>query len=98
MTIQYAIIYQKEVLSTQSGPGQHVWVLEYRDETNTNKIDPIMGWYAASNMLPAQVVLRFKTRQEAESYAREQKIDYKVIEPPHVKKPEKKSYLDNFTQ
>lgn len=93
--MEYAIIYLKESLSTQSGPGKKIWVLEYRDEAN-NKIDPIMGWYATSNMKPSEVLLRFKTRQEAEEYAKEHRINYKVIEPYSAKKVSKKSYLDNF--
>lgn len=91
-----ARIYRPSKSATQSGRANtRHWVLEFAPES-ARGIDPLMGW-TSSDDNRRQVRLRFDTRDEAESYAREHGIDAVVI-APHDRRPNirPRGYGENF--
>ncbi len=91
-----ARIYQPARTAMQSGVAKtHQWVLEY-DPASPRELDPLMGWTSSSDT-QGQVRLRFETRDEAESYAREKGIEYIVLDPK-ARKPNirARGYGENF--
>ena len=71
------------------------WVLEFAP-TAAREVDPLMGW-TSSGDTQTQVRLSFDSREAAEAYAGERKIDFDVTEP----KPRKpiiraRGYGENF--
>ena len=77
----------------QSGKGKtKMWFLEF--ETLNNSINPLMGWESSKDTL-SEVRLEFLTKEHAVNYAKNNNIDYYVIEP-QKRKVIKKSYTDNF--
>lgn len=69
------------------------WVLEYMPESR-KMVDNLMGWQGSNDMLQ-EVKLKFDTKEDAISYANNNKIDYEVIEPKQ-RKVIIKQYADNF--
>ncbi|MBS0563631.1 MAG: ETC complex I subunit [Proteobacteria bacterium] len=91
-----ARIYQPARTAMQSGTARtELWVLEFAP-TEEREVDPLMGW-TGSGDTQSQVRLQFETREAAETYAREQGIDYSVT-LPHVRKPNirPRGYGENF--
>ncbi len=91
-----ARIYQPARTAMQSGTAKtHFWILEFA-AASARDIDPLMGW-TSSDDTQAQVRLRFESREAAESYARENAIDYTVTEP-HKRKQNVRArgYGENF--
>lgn len=91
-----ARIYQPAKTAMQSGTAKtRVWLLEF-GQASARDIDPLMGW-TSSDDTQSQVRLRFESREEAEEYAREHRIDYTVTEP-HKRKVNIRSrgYGENF--
>jgi hypothetical protein len=91
-----ARIYQPARNVMQSGTGKtRVWYVEIVPEEGT-KIDPLMGWPGQTDV-HSQVKLRFDTKEAALDYARENGLDFVVIEPkkrkPNIRK---NGYGDNF--
>ena len=77
----------------QSGKANtRMWFLEF--ETLNNSINPLMGWESSKDTL-SEVRLEFLTKDLAVNYAKNNNIDYYVIEP-QKRKVIKKSYTDNF--
>ena len=77
----------------QSGLGKNnKWLLEFY--TDHRKLSPLTGWETSSNTL-SEVKLEFSSRDEAINYAKNNNIDYDLIEPKK-RKVVKKSYADNF--
>ena len=77
----------------QSGKGNtKMWFLEF--ETLNNSVNPLMGWESSKDTL-SEVRLEFLTKDLAVNYAKNNNIDYYVIEP-QKRKVIKKSYTDNF--
>jgi alpha-glucosidase (family GH31 glycosyl hydrolase) len=77
----------------QSGKGNtKMWLLEF--ETLNNSINPLMGWESSEDTL-SEVRLEFLSKDQAINYAKNNNIDYYVIEPQN-RKIIKKSYTDNF--
>ena len=68
------------------------WILEF-DTLNTG-INPLMGWETSQDTM-SEVKLEFQTKYQAIKYAKENNVDYYIIEP-QKKKVIKKSYSDNF--
>ena len=68
------------------------WLLEF-DTLNTG-INPLMGWETSEDTM-SEVKLEFPSREQAINYAKNNNIDYYVIEP-QKRKIIKKSYSDNF--
>ena len=68
------------------------WVIEFI--TNDPSINPLMGWESSTDTL-SEVKLEFSTKELAVNYAKNNKIDFELVEPK-VRKKIKKSYADNF--
>ena len=89
-----AHIYRPAKSAMQSGRAQtRKWILEYEPATRRDP-DPLMGWSSARDTLN-EVRLRFDTLEEALAFAKEQALDYTLIEP-QSRTPKAKSYADNF--
>ena len=91
--IERAKIYQPVKTAMQSGKARtKFWILEF-NKVNFNK-DFVMGWISSSNTND-QVKLKFETKDQAVAYAKENNIQFDLINP----KKDKliiKSYADNF--
>lgn len=75
-----ARIYQPARNAMQSGTARtRDWVLDF-GQADAREIDPLMGW-TSSDDTQSQVRLRFETCELAEAYAKENGIDYVVLEP-----------------
>lgn len=73
-------IYQPARNAMQSGTARtRQWVLEF-PQADQRDIDPLMGW-TSSDDTQSQVRLRFATRAEAEDYAKDNGLDYVVVNP-----------------
>ena len=53
-----------------------------------------MGWESSADTL-SELKLEFSTKELAVNYAKNNKIDFELIEPK-IRKQVKKSYADNF--
>ena len=91
-----ARIYQPARNAMQSGVARsRDWLLEF-PQAERRDIDPLMGW-TSSDDTQAQVRLRFDTREQAEAYARENKIDYLVMNThPRAANVRARGYGENF--
>ena len=77
----------------QSGKGNTKnWLLEF--DTLDTGIDPLMGWQTSNDTM-SEVKLEFSSKNQAINYAKNNNIDYYVIEP-QKRRIIKKSYSDNF--
>ena len=91
-----ARIYKPARNAMQSGVAKtKSWVLDF-SPAESRAVDPLMGWTSSGDM-QSQVRLRFATREAAEEYARDHKIDAVVIEPK-TRKPNirARGYAENF--
>ena len=89
-----AKIYKPSKTAMQSGTKKFdKWIIEFI--TENPGINPLMGWESSSDTY-SELNLEFKTKELAIEYAKKNKIDYELIEP-NVRKFNKKSYSDNFT-
>ena len=71
------------------------WILEYAP-SSPRSLDPLMGW-TSSNDMQSQVRLSFKSREDAESYAKEHGIEYVVSAPKKRKSVIRpRGYAENF--
>ena len=89
-------IYKPSRNAMQSGVARtKSWVLEF-PQADAREIDPLMGW-TSSDDTQSQVRLRFATREEAEAYAKENRLDY-VVQPTHGRAPNirPRGYGENF--
>ena len=88
-----AKIYKPTKSAMQSGQrNTRKWILEF-DTLNTG-INQLMGWETSIDTM-SEVKLEFITKEQAINYARNNNIDYYVVEP-EKRKLIKKSYTDNF--
>ena len=88
-----AKIYKPTRTAMQSGMrNTKNWLLEF-DTLNTG-VNPLTGWETSKDTM-SEVKLEFSTREQAINYAKQNNIDYYVIEPPK-RKTIRKSYTDNF--
>ena len=75
-----AKIYRPAKTAMQSGKAKTLsWRLEF-EPASARTIDPLMGW-TSSDDTQSQVRLRFATRAEAEDYAKDNGLDYVVVNP-----------------
>ena len=89
-----AKIYKPTKTAMQSGSKKFdKWIIEFI--TEKTGINPLMGWESSSDTY-SELNLEFKSKELAIEYAKKNKIDYELIEP-NVRKFNKKSYSDNFT-
>ena len=78
----------------QSGMAkQKKWILEYF--TRDTKVNPLMGWETSDDTL-SEIKLEFETKDKAVEYAKNNKIEFELLEP-NKRKFVIKSYSDNFT-
>ena len=68
------------------------WLLEF-DTLNTG-VNPLTGW-RSSNDTMSEVKLEFLTKEQAIDYAKNNNIEFYVVEP-QKRKIIKKSYSENF--
>jgi len=88
-----AIIYKPSKSAMQSGrQNSNKWLLEF--DTINKSINPLMGWESSRDTM-SELKLKFSTKDQAIDYARNNNIQYKVIES-QKRKLVKKSYTDNF--
>jgi len=88
-----AKIYIPAKTAMQSGRGKtKKWVLKF--ESKHGITNPLMGWESNDDTM-SEVVLKFSTKEKAVKYAKNNNIQYEIIEP---KKSDFiiKSYTDNF--
>ncbi|WP_436398600.1 ETC complex I subunit [Roseobacter sp. S98] len=75
-----ARIYKPAKTAMSSGMAKtHAWVLEFAP-ASSREVDPLMGWTSSDDM-QSQVRMRFRTKEEAVEYARDNGIDADVLEP-----------------
>tara|TARA_B100001778_G_scaffold268978_1_gene230480 strand:- start:232 stop:510 length:279 start_codon:yes stop_codon:yes gene_type:complete len=88
-----AKIYKPSKTAMQSGMNNSKkWIIEfYTKKPGTN---PLMGWESSTDTL-SEVRLEFPTKDLAIIYAKNNKIDFEIIEPKN-RIIVKKSYSDNF--
>lgn len=89
-------IYQPARNAMQSGTANsRQWLLVY-PQADARDLDPLMGW-TSSDDTQAQVRLQFDTRKQAEDYARDNGLDYDILEPG-VRQPNirARGYAENF--
>lgn len=93
-SMELARIYQPARCTMQSGLAKTIsWILEYQPN-GTRYREPLMGWIG-TRFTKKQVLLKFKSREEAVAYAERQGIPY-VIAAPHKPALKPKSYSANF--
>ncbi|GHC12821.1 ETC complex I subunit region [Gemmobacter nanjingensis] len=91
-----ARIYQPARNAMQSGTAKTKgWVLEFA-QASAREVDPLMGWTSTTDTT-TQVKLRFDSREAAEVYARDNGIEFEVLET-HKRKPNVRplGYGENF--
>ena len=88
-----AKIYKPTKTAMQSGMNNSKkWIIEfYTKKPGTN---PLMGWESSTDTL-SEVKLEFTTKELAINYAKNNKIDFEIVEPK-TRNIIKKSYADNF--
>ncbi len=92
-----ARIYQPARNAMQSGQAKtRNWVLEFAPGA-ARRIDPLMGW-TSSDDTQSQVRMNFETREAAEKYARDNGLDFQIIDA-HKRKAQirKGGYGENFS-
>ena len=88
-----AKIYKPAKTAMQSGMNKtKKWIIEFY--TKKPGINPLMGWESSTDTL-SEVKLEFTTKELAVNYAKNNKIDFEIVEPK-TRNIIKKSYADNF--
>jgi len=89
------LIYQKNTPITQSGflNFSDQWFIKIDESKDQNK-DNVMGWVSV-NGHKGQLKLKFKTKEMAIQYAKNNGYQYTIREEKQKPVP-KKSYADNF--
>ena len=89
-----AKIFKPAKTAMQSGRSKfNKWVLKFSNNKNQLK-DTMMGWNGGSSTM-SQIELKFSSKEEAVNYAKNNGIDYEVLET-RERKVINKSYADNF--
>ena len=90
-----AKIYKPAKTAMQSGKGNaKEWVLEF--DTSKNGLNLLTGWETSTDTM-SEIKLNFLTKEKAVEYAKNNYIDFYIVEP-QKRKIIKKSYADNFTK
>ena len=90
-----ALIFQPAKNAMQSGRARTKnWVLKF-EPSAPQCVDPLMGWTGTTDM-SGQVTLKFKTRAEAERFAKDHGLAYEIVATAPRKRISK-SYADNFS-
>ena len=89
-----ARIYKPSKTAMQSGRAKgQSWVLEYENSTSKSP-EPLMGWTQSGDTL-GQVRLKFSSLEDAQKYAEEKGLYYKV-QPTAERRVKPRNYGDNF--
>ena len=89
-----ASIYKPTKTTMQSGKcNTNHWILKFQHD-GSREIEPLMGWTSSKDMMQ-EVRLKFPDKEKAIIFAKENHLDYEIIEP-QAKKFTKRSYADNF--
>lgn len=89
-----AIIYKATKNVMQSGQGKlSTWLLEY-DEAIMRAPESLNGW-TATNSTTGQVQLKFESQEQAENFAKNNNLEYRV-KASHARKVRPRNYSDNF--
>ena len=89
-----ASIYKPTKTTMQSGTRNSThWILKFQHD-GSRKREPLMGWISSKDTMQ-EVKLKFSSKEKAIIFAKENKLDYEIIEP-QAKKITKRSYADNF--
>ena len=89
-----ARIYRPTKSAMQSGQANtKLWIFEFEPKEPKKK-DILMGWDGSGDM-QSQVRLKFRSKEEAVSYAERNGYNYNVFEPK-IRQHFPKSYADNF--
>ena len=88
-----AKIYKPSKTAMQSGTkNSKKWIIEFY--TDKPGINPLMGWESSTDT-QSEVKLEFSTKELAVNYAKNNNIDFELIESK-IRKKIKKSYAENF--
>ena len=68
------------------------WLLEF--DTLNSGVNPLTGWHSSQDTM-SEVKLEFLTKEQAVDYAKNNNIEFYIIEP-QKHKIIKKSYSENF--
>lgn len=90
------IIYQPAKTAMQSGRKQaQNWLISRNNQLHRG-INPLMGW-TTSNDTKSQLLLKFKTKEQAINFAQQQHYQFIVIDnKSNFANLRPKSYSDNF--
>jgi hypothetical protein len=90
------IIYQPAKTAMQSGRKQtQNWLISSNNQSHRG-INPLMGW-TTSNSTKSQLLLKFKTKEQAINFAQQQNYQFIVIDnKSNFANLRPKSYSDNF--
>ena len=88
-----AKIYKPSKTAMQSGiKNTKKWIIEFY--TDKPGINPLMGWESSTDT-QSEIKLEFSTKELAINFAKNNNIDFELIESK-LRKRIKKSYADNF--
>ena len=88
-----AKIYKPSKTAMQSGNNKsNKWKIEFI--TKDTGVNPLMGWESSYDTY-SELNLEFSTKELAVEYAKNNNIDFEIIEPKK-RNIVKKSYADNF--
>ena len=88
-----AKIYIPTKTAMQSGKRNiQKWIMQFN--TKDTGINPFMGWETSTDTM-SEVKLEFNSKELAINFAKNNNIEYYIIEP-QKRKIVKKSYADNF--
>ncbi len=87
-------IFKPSRNAMQSGRGKSTsWIIEH-EHHELGSAEPLMGWSPSTDTLN-QVKLKFKTKDDAVSFAEKKGWDYTIIES-NERQIKPKNYSDNF--
>lgn len=90
-----ARIYKPAKSASQSGlAASKLWILEFVP-TNSQFIDPIMGWTGTNDTRIAQLKFKFAEKSQAVNYAKSIGLDF-IVQEPHISYLKPKLYVENF--
>ena len=81
----------------QSGLGKNnLWILSFFEESPTRSVNNLTGWTSSSNT-KTQLKLKFRSKEDAINYAKDQKYEY-IVNESNSNNIKTKSYSNNFTK
>ncbi len=88
-------IYKPAKTAMQSGKSKtNYWLLEF-ELSQAKLTDQLMGWVGSQDMESDQVRLKFNTKDDAITFAKEHGLEY-IVKNPSERSVKPKAYADNF--